>query len=880
MQLFKIQVILVLFTTLTGIASQSFTYLDTSGEVSRTSHENNEIILYSIQPVNVQTIALNIQYNLQQYILQPPNIPPDFIIVKYGGQVSGFHDKGQNDFTCPSTGCEIEFRSDGSITTANPYSFQWTSTCSPGYFISNLRCVDSEPAPTPAPTQTAAPTPAPPTTSAPVTPTPAPTPPGTVLISMPITSAAISDGSLSQHSCSVVMTGASLLKCWGKNVDGQLGTGSQTPYGEFPGTMGNTLPYIDMGPGTTAKGIATGYDHTCSITNHDSVKCWGTFMDGQLGRNTYGSFGSSPDHMGTNMPDVSLGSSGGVQHTAKQIALGKQHTCAILNNNMLKCWGRNSFGQLGIDTYQNKGLGENDMGDFLPYVVLGSGKTAKQISAGNDNTCAVLNDNTLKCWGQNMDGQIGVYTMTAFSWGLGFKYGMDTLPSINLGTGVTVKQVSVGDSFVCALLQVSNSVKCWGKNNYGQLGLQDTASRGGNSVGELGDGFPTVNLGTGMTAKQVSAGSKHACAVLSNNKLKCWGLNTYGELGIGNSQQHGHAAGTMGDALPFAELGAGRTARYVSAGDERTCAMMDDNRVKCWGRGRYGQLGSESENNIASASGIDPVNLGTYETNPPPTAAPTPAPTSAPTHAPTPSPTAEPTSAPTPAPTSAPTPAPTPVPTAAPTPAPTRAPTPSPTPTPTPVPTAAPTPAPTSAPTPAPTAAPTPAPTAAPTPVPTAAPTPAPTPVTCPIGTYSVLAGTSCEQCPNGTFSNSTGSTSCRVCSTCLFTALVSAMCNSTSDTVCRTGAFLYGTGTCSACPPGKFSSAVGSYSPNVCTNCTAGSYSSSAGATSCTKCPAGTYSSAEGTTMCLTCSKGSYSQTEGSTECTSCPAGYASSNL
>ena len=118
-------------------------------------------------------------------------------------------------------------------------------------------------------------------------------------------------------------------------------------------------------------------------------------------------------------------------------------------------------------------------------------------------------------------------------------------------------KVTAGRDFVCAVLD-TRLVKCWGDNAHGQLGLGDTAMRGDGS-GEMGDGLQYVDLGTslsvnGQTASALALSSQHACALLENTAMKCWGRNTHGQLGLGDLENRGDAAGEMGDSLPYVEL--------------------------------------------------------------------------------------------------------------------------------------------------------------------------------------------------------------------------------------------------------------------------------------------------------------------------------------
>ena len=112
--------------------------------------------------------------------------------------------------------------------------------------------------------------------------------------------------------------------------------------------------------------------------------------------------GDGPNEMGDNLPTVDLGTG----KTAKKIAGGGWHTCAILNDDTVKCWGYGGNGQLGYGDTSNRGENGNEMGNNLPTVDLGTGKTAKQVVAGGSYG-ALLNDDTVKCWGQGSTGQLG-----------------------------------------------------------------------------------------------------------------------------------------------------------------------------------------------------------------------------------------------------------------------------------------------------------------------------------------------------------------------------------------------------------------------------------------------------------------------------------------
>jgi len=173
---------------------------------------------------------------------------------------------------------------------------------------------------------------------------------------------------------------------------------------------------------------------------------------------------------------------------------------------------------------------------------LGAGRTAIDVSLGRFHYCALLDDGGVKCWGINAYGQLGQGDATARAL-------TDALPPIALGQPATA--ISAGNEHTCALL-ADGSVKCWGRNNDGQLGIGTTESMG-DGAGELA-ALTAVDLGTGRTAVAIDAGW-HTCALLDNGGVKCWGRNSAGELGQGDIEPRGVSAGQMGDALPEIDLG-------------------------------------------------------------------------------------------------------------------------------------------------------------------------------------------------------------------------------------------------------------------------------------------------------------------------------------
>jgi cysteine-rich repeat protein len=372
------------------------------------------------------------------------------------------------------------------------------------------------------------------------------------------------------------------LKCWGSAQSGRLGLGDHEDRGDEPGEMGDRLSAVDLGSEISIDGIASGSASACALLGGGALKCWGANGYGKLGLGDQRSRGDDPDEMGEALPVVDLGPVG-----AKLVAVGGEHACAVLKDGNVKCWGRNSSGRLGLGDTEARGDGPGEMGAMLPVVDLGTDRRATHIAAGGLHTCVVLDDGNLKCWGGNYYGQLGVGDRN--DRGAEANQMGDALPAVDLGTDRTARAVTAGSFYTCALLD-DYSVKCWGSNSHGQLGLGDVAMRGADPS-QMGDALPAVDLGTERKATQIAAGSSHVCALLDDSSVKCWGGGFEGQLGQGDQMPRGTAPGQMGDALPRIDLGSGRSARSIAAGNSVSCALLDDGRLKCWGSNERGALG-------------------------------------------------------------------------------------------------------------------------------------------------------------------------------------------------------------------------------------------------------------------------------------------------
>ena len=395
----------------------------------------------------------------------------------------------------------------------------------------------------------------------------------------PVAARSLTAGGL--HACEVSSGGA--VRCWGANDQGQLGLGDSANRGDGPNEMSGNLPAVALGTGRTATAISAGASHTCALLDDASVKCWGANGSGQLGLGDIAPRGDGPNEMGDSLPAVSLGAG----RTATAVSSGSTHSCALLDDGTVKCWGSGAFGALGQGTVFARGDGPNEMGDNLPAVSLGTGRTATAISAGAGFTCALLDDASVKCWGSNFSGELGLGD-AANRGDVSGEMG-DALPAVDLGAGRTATAITTGANHTCAVLD-NASVKCWGLNNLGQLGAGDTSGRGDNP-NEMGDFNGGVDLGPGLTATAVSAGSSHTCALLNNARVKCWGAGFFGALGGFDASNRGDGLMEMGEFLLAVDVGTDRTVTAVTTGHDFTCARLDNGAVKCWGNNSSGSSG-------------------------------------------------------------------------------------------------------------------------------------------------------------------------------------------------------------------------------------------------------------------------------------------------
>jgi alpha-tubulin suppressor-like RCC1 family protein len=413
------------------------------------------------------------------------------------------------------------------------------------------------------------------------------------------------------HACALLSDGR--VKCWGKNSSGELGLGDDEDRGDEPSEMGAALPAVDLGPGRTAKQLALLAKSTCALLDDGSVKCWGErrwltgedlqvgISPGQMGAalaplplpgkaksiaagfqhvcvvldddstrcfgmvNDFGQLGvgdMNPRPPATTLPPVVFSGA----RKAVEIRPGTTHTCARLDDGSVSCWGDGNDGALGTGTKVTTvaPTSDVDLGAGAKVISLATSAQPVLASLPQGYNCAVLQGGAVKCWGYGSAG-LGIGHVPNSFESRGDEPGEmgDDLPAVDLGTGQRAVSVAVGmglnsyASASCAVLD-TGALKCWGYNAFGTLGVGDTAPRG-EDVATMGDALAPIDLGPGVKVASVAVSSGYGtrltqCAVTTAGRLKCWGFNARGQLGLGDTTIRGATPGQMGSALPYVEL--------------------------------------------------------------------------------------------------------------------------------------------------------------------------------------------------------------------------------------------------------------------------------------------------------------------------------------
>jgi alpha-tubulin suppressor-like RCC1 family protein len=371
------------------------------------------------------------------------------------------------------------------------------------------------------------------------------------------------------------------------------------------GDSEETLPYKQgfVNTGVAVVQIAAGGFHTCGLVANGSVLCWGDNEFAQLGYGHTNSIGGSP----SSLPYMQ-----GFVHTATafaQIEAASTHTCGLTANGSVMCWGDGREGRLGYGS--TTGVGYSPA--TLPYTAgfVNTGTSFVQITAGGAHTCGLTANGSVMCWGSNFAGSLGYVGIDVLGWS------PSTLPYTAgfADTRALFIQITAGSSHTCGLV-ANGSVMCWGYNAYGQLGYGSTDFEWGTpSLFPHSNGF----VSSGVAFAHISTGWHHTCGLTGNGSVMCGGWGLHGQLGYGNTSD----VATTSDTLPYMQgfVNTGVALVQIATGSAHTCGVTVGGCIMCWGRGYVGELGYGSTANVGDTPSTLPYASGFVSWLTPPSSA-------------------------------------------------------------------------------------------------------------------------------------------------------------------------------------------------------------------------------------------------------------------
>lgn len=359
-----------------------------------------------------------------------------------------------------------------------------------------------------------------------------------------------------RHSCAALADGT--VRCWGANLQGQLGNGTTTEY--------VNAQLVELAPGQPLTGVASvalGGAHSCARLANGETWCWGDNGLGQLGDASFSSR-VRPSRVDS-APNVPLAGTGA-------LALGGQHSCATLSGGELHCWGDNYGGQLGNGESSANGR------DHPSTVLRARGEPltgVRAVAAGGGHNCALLESGEAVCWGQNLSGELGDGTHEERA----FPVPVEVAPGVRLAG---IAALALGEFHTCALTN-EGGAWCWGSNGGGQLGDGTVSSRPRPVPVEASPEAPLAGV------IELRAGGGHSCARLAGGEAYCWGSNSSGQLG--NSTTQSQVFPTLVREVEGAPLAG---VAELTLGRFHSCARFDGGDVRCWGNNEFGHLGDGS----------------------------------------------------------------------------------------------------------------------------------------------------------------------------------------------------------------------------------------------------------------------------------------------
>ncbi|MFM6928361.1 MAG: RCC1 domain-containing protein [Bdellovibrio sp.] len=379
-------------------------------------------------------------------------------------------------------------------------------------------------------------------------------------------SVTVRGGTLNAHAtsaCGITTSGS--LKCWGNN-NGQMVFGTGTAY--------NSFLYINQS--LTFSKISVGEYSMCGITPSKNLYCWGANNTGQLGDRTQ-ILRDYPVLIDPNKKYLMVDAGSSTNSSSNT-----GYACGITTTNELKCWGLNDSSKLGDGTTVTR----------IKPKVIDYGVQYSTVSVGSTHTCAVTTGGVLKCWGANAKGQLGIGSTAAKS----------TPTVVDAPTTYSSVVVSAtynnGNVHTCGIT-TDGDLKCWGSNNQGQLGDGTTNSS-----------LVPIPIDSPVKYSQIKIGAGFlqgfTCGITTGQKIKCWGNNSNGVLGVGDTTQR----------LSPTPVDAANSYKALAAKGENACAVTNAGRMRCWGYNFYKLVGDGTTTDrlapvdIDAATVYDDVDVG------------------------------------------------------------------------------------------------------------------------------------------------------------------------------------------------------------------------------------------------------------------------------
>jgi alpha-tubulin suppressor-like RCC1 family protein len=304
--------------------------------------------------------------------------------------------------------------------------------------------------------------------------------------------------------------------CWGTNVAGQLGQGTDD-------TDSHPTPAQVMLPPASA--VAYGGSHVCALLRDATVRCWGLDRHAQVGPST--PVGTRPCPMGLTGMVACQRSPREVAGLARvrQVSLGRNHSCALLLDGTVRCWGLNDLAQVGDGTISPA---DTARGELVRPTGL-SGVT--ELAVGGSHACALTGGGEVWCWGSNLLGQLGAAGATCTS---GTSQFFCATAPTRVAELAAVRRLAAGRWNTCAVL-ADGRTRCAGRNDDGQLGRGAIGPERCTFNGELVTCARSFGEVVASGIEDVALGFSHACARTAGGAVWCWGSGSYGQLGDGTT---------------------------------------------------------------------------------------------------------------------------------------------------------------------------------------------------------------------------------------------------------------------------------------------------------------------------------------------------------